>query len=855
MASSDIRAGRAWVELGVRNNMAAGMAKALNAAKAQLQNFGSAMATVGAGLLKIGSAAALPFGLSVATFANFDDAMRMVKAVTQSTDEEFRKLTETAKQLGASTSFTAGQVAAMMTELGRAGFSAAQIDVMTASVLNLSRATGTDSALASGIMAASIRQFGLEAGDAARVADVLTQAANSTFNTVEGLGEAMKYAGPVAKSLGLSFEETAAILGVLGNVGIQGSAAGTALRRLGVISAASGEELKKLFNISNVDAAGNLKPLVEILDEIGQVTANMPVAERTAKMAEAFGLLGITSAGVLSQAAGGVRKLTDELKNSDGVAAKTAKEMDGGLGGAFRIMMSAIEGVSIAIGEALGPTLTTIMANVTSAAGIVTKFIQENQGLIVIIAEVAAGVIAAGAAFLAIGTSLMAAGAVLGAISAGITFFSGLIGGAITIVGGLIGIVAALIPELSLTNLGFAAVGAAIYAWLRYTESGAATMTTLGGVVATVAGQIREAFDAIVATVMPFVDVFQKAISGISDALASGDIGTAAQIAMTSVTLAFEMAKELIIEAWISVRETMIGLWEGVVDYMIGAWQLVVRETSAALAFIGSLASSVFGELTALDLGTALSVGWNTFKLAAQAAFDYVLTATSLLLEAFKMIRAQFAGMAQDIAVASTGQYGAGAIAAAKAIKESDVAVGAGSFIERANQAAQQARERVGGDQEAGNRDRQLQRDGNKQERDSADEEWRQAQQERIKGLRDERDKLNELARKKREELDQKKEEDKKKGGPLAGGVDAAGVKEVIEGKNPVATFSAAAAIAMGRGGGGGNPQERAAKAAEANVKVADDIRAFVGKNNQLMKKSQEILDDIARNTKNGGLA
>ena len=107
-----------------------------------------------------------------------------------------------------------------MTELGRAGFKPEQIERMTAAVMNMARATGTDATQASGIMAATIRQFGMEAGEATRVADGLTAAANKSFNTVESLGDALSYAGPVAADANMSLEETLAILGTLGNMGM-----------------------------------------------------------------------------------------------------------------------------------------------------------------------------------------------------------------------------------------------------------------------------------------------------------------------------------------------------------------------------------------------------------------------------------------------------------------------------------------------------------------------------------------------------------------------------------------------------------------------------------------------------------
>jgi len=231
-----------------------------------------------------------------------------------------------------------------MTELGRAGFKTDDIDRMTKSVMNLARATGTDASLSAGIVSATLRQFALDAGEAARVADVLTMAANSTFNTVEGLGESLSYAGPVAKDLGMSFEDTVAILGSLGNVGIQGSNAGTALRRLGIISAASGKELKTLFGVMNADAQGKIKPLIQIMDEIGESTAKMTDVDRVQKMSQAFGLLGITASSVLTKTGQSTSEFSASLLKAQGISAATAEQMDSGLGGSFRILMSAARG-------------------------------------------------------------------------------------------------------------------------------------------------------------------------------------------------------------------------------------------------------------------------------------------------------------------------------------------------------------------------------------------------------------------------------------------------------------------------------------------------------------------------------
>jgi len=410
-------AGRAFVSLYTKNDA---LTRGLQKAKADLNKFGADMMAIGTKMVAMSAVIATPIVFATAKFAEFDDAMRAVGAVSQSTAAELASMTAVAKELGRTTSFTAVQVAQMMTELGRAGFKPDQVNEMTGAVLNLSRATGTDATLASGIMAASIRQFSLDAGDAARVADVLTMGANATFNSVESLGEALKYAGPVAAELGMSLEDTVAILGTLGNVGIQGSEAGTALRRLGVISAATGEKLKATFDISNIDAAGNLKPLVQIMDEIGQAVNDLPVAEKVAKMNEAFGLLGITASSVLSRTAGSTMDLAEALKNAEGTAAKTAATMDAGLGGSFRIIMSAAEGLQIAIGEALAGSIKTVTETVTGFIGRATEWVTKNQDLVTTITAVTIAVAGFGAAMIAVGVSAKIAAVGFAGVAVGV---------------------------------------------------------------------------------------------------------------------------------------------------------------------------------------------------------------------------------------------------------------------------------------------------------------------------------------------------------------------------------------------------------------------------------------------------
>lgn len=503
MSASRVRAGQVFVEIGADPRKFFASLGKLNKAMGQIgKNIGS----VGTRMSGIGVGMAAPIGLAVRQFAAFDDAIRATAAVSQASGRELQMLNDKARELGATTSFTAIDVANLMTELGRAGFRPDEINAMTGAVLDLARATGTDAALSAGIMAATLRQFGLGATEATRAADVLTKAANSTFNTVTSLGESLKYAGPVAKSLGMSLEDTTAILGVLGNVGIQGSEAGTALRRLSVISAGAGDELKKLFGVTNTDAAGNLKPLVDILDEINKATMNMPVAERTAKMAEAFGLLGITSANVLSSSAEGVRGLAESLRNAEGTAAKAAKEMDAGLGGAFRIALSAIEGTALAIGDALAPALINLINGITDVATGLTAFVKANQELVLSVAKGIALFTAVGGTLIGLGSALQLASFSLGGLLSAFSGIAAVVGVVLSPLGLLIAGLAALVafgPQISSAMRGmFGGVGAMIEAASSAIGGGFTAAVQNGAVVlGDLAGIATTTFDGIYAAI------------------------------------------------------------------------------------------------------------------------------------------------------------------------------------------------------------------------------------------------------------------------------------------------------------------------------------------------------------------
>ena len=427
--AAGIRAGRAFVELGVNDS---NFNKALRSAESRLRSFSSSAGALGASTVFGAAAIATPLALAVKTFADFDDQMRLTQAVTGSTGKAFEQLTEQAKQLGRTTSWTASEVGSGMAALGRAGFSATEINESIAGVMDLARATGTEIPLATDIAGNTLRQFGLEASQMGRVCDVMTAAANNSAQTLEDLGEAMKYAAPIAQKANLSLEDTAVLLASMANFGIKGSMAGTSLRNMltQLADPKIQEEIKETFNFDVLDQNGNLKSLPDVILKIGAAASKLPNAERLAIFDKLFGKRPLAAS--LSLATANFNDLNDAIRNCDGTAQATAAQMDKGLGGAIRITKSAIEGAAIAIGEGLAPALTEFGTNLQNSLGDITAWVSANSALLVTGVKVGAVVTACGAALWGLGravglvsSSIQLVHSTISGVSAAISFLTG----------------------------------------------------------------------------------------------------------------------------------------------------------------------------------------------------------------------------------------------------------------------------------------------------------------------------------------------------------------------------------------------------------------------------------------------
>jgi TP901 family phage tail tape measure protein len=309
---------------------------------------------------------------AIKAIANFEEQMAVLRGVTQipsELDSRFKALEETARQLGATTRFTASEAAEGLTFLARAGFSAEESMDAVASTLNLASVGMLQLGQAADFASNIVSQFSLAAAETERVVDTLINTANSSNTSVLQLSEAMKFAGAISGSLGNSVEETAAAIGALGNRGIQASLAGTNLR--GVLasllapSEGAGDALRRL-NISLRD----IDPSVRSINQIFEVFRDRGLDAQAA--VELFGKRNAAAALILRDSTETMNELTEANKAAAGTAAAQAEIVENTLAGAFRTLKAAVEDLFLTTGDkGLAGALKDVVQTLTGAIRII----------------------------------------------------------------------------------------------------------------------------------------------------------------------------------------------------------------------------------------------------------------------------------------------------------------------------------------------------------------------------------------------------------------------------------------------------------------------------------------------------
>ena len=336
----------------------------------KVESMGSAMQKAGEKISKIGSSltkgVTLPLSIlgtkAVSTAASFEDGMLKVQSLSGATQEEYKKLSDAAKQYGASTAWTAKDVADAMGYMALAGFDTNAILASTGGMLSLASASGEDLATVTDILTDSMTAFGDGAGDASRYADVLATTQAKSNTTVGLLGEAFKYVAPLAGSYGYKLEDVSTALGMMANAGVKGSMAGTALSsimtRLGTDTDGCRSVIEEM-GVAFYNQDGTARNLSDVMKDLCDKTKDLSVeqqsalAKHIAGMEAQKGLLAI-----LNQGSKAYEELEGKIKSCNGAASDMASNMESGMGGSLRSLKSALEGVCIVLGEKLAPYVT-----------------------------------------------------------------------------------------------------------------------------------------------------------------------------------------------------------------------------------------------------------------------------------------------------------------------------------------------------------------------------------------------------------------------------------------------------------------------------------------------------------------
>lgn len=310
--------------------------------------------------------------------SEFEAAMSQVEAISDASSktvvtdsgevvDALQALTDKAKEMGATTKFTATESAEALNYMAMAGWEPQQMYEGLAGIMNLAAASGENLASVSDIVTDALTAFGMEAGEAGHFADILATASAASNTNVGLMGETFKWVAPLCGTMGYTAEDAAVAIGLMANSGIKGAQAGTALRAaLASMSAPSKEAKEQMaaLGISITNADGSAKTLMEVIFSLREGFSGLSEAEQTAAAATIFGreaMSGMLT--IINATDADLDNLTEAIEGCTGSAEEMAQIMQDNLQGQLTILQSGIEGLGIAIYEKLQEPLKELAIN------------------------------------------------------------------------------------------------------------------------------------------------------------------------------------------------------------------------------------------------------------------------------------------------------------------------------------------------------------------------------------------------------------------------------------------------------------------------------------------------------------
>lgn len=544
---------------------------------------GSALTAVGGTLTKSVTLPLVGLGATVtAVAANFETSMSKVAAIAglDTTGEEFEALSEKAKEMGATTKFSASEAADAFTYMAMAGWKTESMLDGIDGIMQLAAASGEDLATTSDIVTDALTAFGLTAEDTSMFVDVLAAASSASNTNVSMLGESFKYVAPVAGTFGYSVQDVGAALGLMANSGIKASQAGTSFRSaLTRMIKPTDTAMLSMENLglasdgvvtAMVNADGSMKPLRETLSILREQFSTLSAAEQAQAAATIFGqesMAGMLA--IINASDSDFEGLISTMDEASGTAQEMADTQLDNLNGQLTILKSGLEGAAIAFGNLLMPMIKDITALIQKLVDWVNGLNEGQKQVVVIIAEVAA----------AIGPLLIIVGKV-----------SGLIGKLIPLISGAGGLSGALTALTGPVGIVIAAVVALAAAWA----------TNFGG-IRDKTQEIMDAIGTIISSVWDFINwLWESNFLGIHT-ITSDIFEIIQQLfsdALTIITDIFNVFAALFSgdwsTLWESVKTLVSDIWTAIGNYIDNKLNLIVDIIGGIATTLYNTAKNVF---------------------------------------------------------------------------------------------------------------------------------------------------------------------------------------------------------------------------------------------------------------------
>lgn len=530
------------------------------------------------------------FDFLIGGAAGFEKSLGAVKAATGATSEEMEGMRALSLKIGADTSKSASEAVLAMGELAKAGMPVETIlNGAGLAAVQFAEATGIDVPNAAVLMSNAMNIFSADGRSAAETADLFTRAAGASAIGVEDLGQAMASGGSAAVAAGLSMDDFAHVVGLMGNNGVKGAEAGTGLKSMlnGLTPVTDkAKDAMAEMGFSAFDANGNMKDLRTIVGEYADATKNMTQEQKMATGELLFGSYGVSTMNTLvKEGVGGWDEFTDAMGKAPSVAEQSTMRM-AGLAGQWEIFKGSLETLSINIGTLLLPALISILQPIIQLTNLLAMGVVPAANLLAI-------------AFGAIGSAI------------------GLIPNDVLIALGLaLAVLAA--PSIAMA-IGALAVVIGIYT-VNMIAAGVATIVALAPWIA-----LTAAIAAVIFVIIQAIKHWDEIKAAVSSAAAA---------VQGAVTGAFNAVKGVVESVMSAITGFIEDHWRMIVLVILGPLGLIVLAVehnwgairdfiSGVLDAILGVITSVFGTITGVITG-AVSEWLSVATARVQAIYDFV---------------------------------------------------------------------------------------------------------------------------------------------------------------------------------------------------------------------------------------